>query len=109
MALNPEHFDCAKCTHKHCDEAQDGTWPESKGPANFPILEIEGVGEYRTCLLPMITPWARRMLELHTDYGNRLLPWAGGTLDQPAAYLDIMRIIEGRINDHRKRKNKSKR
>ena len=71
-------------------------------------MAIDGVGEFRTCLLPMVTPWARQTLALHADYSNRLLPWAGGTLDQPAAFLDAMRIIEGRLNDNRLNDNRKR-
>lgn len=98
VAQEREHFNCATCTRRHCDET--GELEGSIGPAGFAMWEVDGVGEFRTCLLPRVTPWARRMLSLHMDWKNQLLPWAGGTLEQPAAYADIMHTIENALNDH---------
>jgi hypothetical protein len=54
---------------------------------------IRGVIESRTCLLPMITQQSRYLLRMYTHYKNRLLPHAGGLLDQPHYYIDAMEIL----------------
>ena len=52
--------------------------------------------ESRTCLLPMITPASRLMLRLYGHYRARLLPHAGGLLDQPNYYIEAMEILAER-------------
>jgi hypothetical protein len=52
--------------------------------------------ESRTCLLPMITPLSRSMLRLHRHYRERILPRAGGLLDQPSYYIEAMEILSER-------------
>jgi hypothetical protein len=52
--------------------------------------------ESRTCLLPMITPGTRMMLQLYGHYKSKLLPHAGGLLDQPNYYVEAMEILSER-------------
>jgi len=54
---------------------------------------IRGVIESRTCLLPMITPASRLLLRLYGHYKSRILPHAGGLLDQPHHYIEAMEIL----------------
>ena len=69
--------------------------PGSKGPAKYPKWDIPGVlVDSRICPLPMITGETRSMLKLHAHYKNGILPISGGILDQPAAYVEAMNIIE---------------
>ena len=43
----------------------------------------------------MITPASRLMLRLYGHYKARLLPHAGGLLDQPNHYIEAMEILAG--------------
>lgn len=47
----------------------------------------------------MITDFSRAMLRLHGYYRNRILPFAGGLLDQPNGYVEAMETIEKALND----------
>lgn len=78
--------------HKHCDE--DGGLENSRGPAPFAKWAINGVGEFRTCLLPMITRETEYLLRLHQHYRAGHLPLSGGVLDQPNAYLQAMELLD---------------
>lgn len=89
---NPGAFDCKRCRHHHCDAT--GTWPESRGPAGYDLYEIPGVITSRVCLLPLVTGETAALLELYAHYKNRLLPFAGGLLDQPHYYLAAMAQLE---------------
>jgi len=44
----------------------------------------------------MITPASRLMLRLYGHYKARLLPHAGGLLDQPNYYIEAMEILAER-------------
>lgn len=55
--------------------------------------------ESRICLKPLVTPKSATLLRLYRHYQNRLLPFAGGILDQPAQYQQAMELIEGALND----------
>lgn len=96
MSRQAKDYNCENCHHRHCDEK--GELPGSNGPAPFLMFELEGVIESRVCLLPMVTPWARQMLALYDHYKNNHLAIAGGVLDQPAGYLEAMRVIDGAVN-----------
>jgi len=59
---------------------------------------IDGVLESRTCPLPMISEWSRAMVRLYGHYKQHFLPFAGGLMEQPVAYVEAMEIIEGANN-----------
>lgn len=59
------------------------------------------VVESRTCLLPMIRPEIRALLQFYPWYKSGTLPYAGGLLDQPAVYLEAMRLIESSLAERR--------
>lgn len=92
MARNRENFDCNTCLRKHCDETRERSG--SIGPADFPLYSIPNVIESHVCLLPMITPWSRQMLQLYEHYKAGHLATGGGVLEQPAVYLDAMATID---------------
>ena len=90
MAANRSKFDCQHCIWgRHCD---------ASNPAAFDKWAIPGVIESRTCLLPMITPFSWFMIELYGHYQNRLLPFSGGVLEQPAIYVEAMRTLDSTFN-----------
>lgn len=62
------------------------------------MFVIDDIGlESRTCLLPMVEDGSRQLLSLFQHYKNGLLPFAGGILDQPAAFGEAMNLIESKI------------
>lgn len=89
MARHAESFDCKTCTHRHCDDSN---------PAGYPKWEIKGVLISRTCLLPMVTDYSRKLLSMHNHYDKGNLFTAGGIYDQPNSYLEAMAIITRVIN-----------
>jgi len=83
----PRPFDCNRCRWgRHCDETN---------PAPFAQWQIPGVIASRTCLLPMVQPWAHRMMMLHRHYRNGRYPLSGGLLEQPNFYIEAMAVIDG--------------
>ena len=44
--------------------------------------------------------FAQEMIREHTHYKNGLLPFAGGTYDQPAIFMQAMAIIDQAIEEH---------
>lgn len=86
-------FNCATCWHRNCDA--DKSKPGSNGAALFARWKIDGVGELKTCPLPMITPFSSFMSSLSQHYRDGHLVEAGGILDQPNLYLESMRIFGG--------------
>lgn len=49
--------------------------------------------ERNTCPKPTITAGSRAMLGLFSMYENRVLPFAGGILNQPQIYMTAMEVI----------------
>lgn len=96
VSKNTKNYDCDTCHHKHCDESRQR--PGSRGPAGFDKWKIPGIIKSKVCLLPMITDESREWLNLYTHYKNRLLPFAGGIYDQPAAWKQALEIIESHVN-----------
>ncbi len=56
---------------------------------------IKGVIESYTCFLPMITPQSNELLRLFGHYRKGNLAFSGGLLDQPAAYIEAMELLDG--------------
>lgn len=85
VSHHAEMFRCETCSWgRHCDESN---------PAPFPKFVIHKLIESRTCFLPMITPQSRFLLGLYRHYQAKLLPCAGGLLDQPNYYVQAMEIL----------------
>lgn len=76
---------------KHCDI--DGSLPGSIGPAPYVKFKIPGVIESKTCLLPLVDSQTWDILSMYKHYRNGLLPYSGGVLEQPNAYLVAMELI----------------
>jgi hypothetical protein len=88
VAHNADAFNCETCQWgRHCDE---------RNPAPFAKWVIRGVLESKTCLLPMVTPQSKLLLRLHEHYENGVLPYAGGILDQPNYFTEMMETISAR-------------
>jgi len=103
VAQRPAEFTCATCMERYCDEAAE--LPGSLGEAPFEKFVIEDsrtgqrIIESRTCLLPKISNQSRYWLRLHVHYQNKLLPFAGGMLDQPEKFNRAMEVIERVFSD----------
>jgi len=83
--VNAADFDCEHCIWgRHCDDTN---------PAPFAKWILPGVIESRTCLLPMITGESHFLLRMYRHYKERILPFAGGILEQPHFYAMAMEII----------------
>ncbi|MFP4560983.1 MAG: hypothetical protein ACLFQ3_06625 [Thiohalorhabdus sp.] len=105
MNLNGGSFDCENCIWgRHCDE--EGELEGSRGPAPFVKWEIEHGGAQilasRTCPKPMVTEQSTGYLRLYNHYERSVLPYSGGLLQQPAAYLEAMEVIESAVNEHQR-------
>lgn len=91
---NRDRFDCAHCRFgRHCDESN---------PAGYALFSIPGVIESETCLLPMVGPDEWDIVRAHAEYKAGHLPHAGGYLDQPAAIMDAIRIIDVAVSEARR-------
>lgn len=102
--MNADSFDCENCAWgRHCDE--EGKLKGSQGPAPFEKWEIEFFGEQilasKVCPKPMITARSNGFLRLFNHYERSVFPFAGGLLEQPAAYLEAMELIERAVNQNR--------
>ena len=53
----------------------------------------------------MITPQSRYLQRLYGHYKNRLLPYAGGLLNQPNYYLEAMELISAIGGDNGRNEN----
>lgn len=74
--------------------------PGSIGPAQVDIFEItypknarQPFLKSKTCLLPMVDPSIWDYFRLHTHFKNSVLFTAGGIMDQPNLYIQIMEQI----------------
>ena len=86
VANHGDKFNCNACQWgRHCND---------DNPESYAMIVIPGVIESRTCLLPMVTPRERFMLDLFRHYRNGVLYQAGGIMNQPAYYSEAMLIIE---------------
>lgn len=54
--------------------------------------------ESDVCFKPQITADTYRITKLYNHYKNGVLLYGGGLLEQPAAYLEAMELIETLIN-----------
>lgn len=106
--LGGDLFDCKKCRVGHwCDE--DFRWPASRGPAPQPILIIKDVIESRTCFLPMVTDLSRELLHARGHYHNRMMPFPGAALEQPALFLQALSTIDNTVAEIEREKTRGKR
>ena len=107
MGAHPAEFTCATCKEKYCDDG--GLLPGSLGPAPYPKWAISEIDfESRTCPLPMVDDFSRYLLDLYNWFDAKILPFAGGILDQPYFFIESMKIIKGYLLEQElKRKAKS--
>ena len=96
VTKNHKQFDCATCTHHHCD--LDGSRPGSRGPSSYEQWEVKGVIKSKTCLLPLITAFTHECLRLYRHYKNGVLLQSGGLYNQPNKYIKAMGVIDGHYN-----------
>lgn len=74
-----------------------GRQQQSRGPAPAPIWRFQarwGLGDHATCPKPMLPLDWGTLLALHGAWLLGTLAAPGGLLDQPAAYVDAMHLIE---------------
>lgn len=102
VSRSAEGFNCATCHHKHCDET-------NPGPPG--MIEIRGVIKTNICLLPMVTPESWELVRLHGHYAKGRVPFSGGVLEQPAAFVRAVEVIEDAIRqgDEEMAKNRDRR
>jgi hypothetical protein len=50
----------------------------------------------------MISSQSEQWISLYPHYKNNSLPYSGGILEQPAAYLEVMKIIDNYVNEPKK-------
>lgn len=87
-------FDCRYCpwgrneTGHFCDDS-------NPAPGNIWVLMYNGreIEKRKTCPKPIIGADSRLFLTLFGHYERRMLPLAGGILNQPKIYADAMNII----------------
>jgi len=68
------------------------------GELEYDRWEIKGIFKSRTCPRRLITPESWRWIGLFTLYQAGHLAESGGTSDQPARYIQAMRLINGVVN-----------
>jgi len=86
---NKKDFNCETCSHRYCGEGIAG----SKGLAPFRKWTITGVGDLRSCPLPMISELSSFFLRMYQHYSKGVLITSGGLLDQPNKYLEAMELM----------------
>jgi len=87
-------FNCDHCKWgRHCDDTN---------PAPIEQWEIKNIMFSNVCLKPMVTDGSMFMISLYKHYQNRILPFAGGILDQPNIYVQCMNIIESLMKNEKK-------
>ena len=88
MTKNRDSFDCNTCRWgRHCDKSN---------PAGSDIFEIKLDGEnikQNTCFLPEVDKESLFYIRLHSSYSDGHLFKSGGIADQPAHYMQAMRLI----------------
>jgi hypothetical protein len=100
---------------RHCDAGNASPDPEhfvirttpastfSPGPAEDGALsrwvQSGGAIEWRShvCPLPLINKGSSELLRLHGFWQDRLMPLAGGVLDQPNGIIRAMEIASARL------------
>lgn len=98
VAANRKLFDCRTCHHRYCDDSNPAPWP--RWTTDFRGERID----MRTCPLPRITTESAALLRLFRFYEQRVLPQAGGLLDQPHGYIQAMEIIAADLAEMEKEK-----
>lgn len=90
----------------------DGTWPpypwERARGCVTAVPETEEVERFdgeslRRCPSRLVPDWCWDWLILYRNYDRGVLPEAGGLLDQGAAFVDAMTVIDGQVAELRER------
>jgi len=64
----------------------------------WPAFQYEGQS-FRKCPRYMINAQAEELVRIYSHYKNGFLLKAGGIMDQPALYKEVMEIIEHTVNE----------
>lgn len=83
----PGKFDCNTCTWgRYCD---------ASNPAPFEQWEVPAINmKSAVCLKPMVTEHSHALLRLWRHYRAGILPYSGGIMNQPTAYIEAMELID---------------
>jgi len=101
VSLNPKAFDCKQCQWgRHCDDSNPATHNRFKL-----TLGKETIYEARVCPKPIVLDdeFSLQMLADHVHYRNRVLPFGGGTYEQPHIFMQAMSVIEQVYSEYGKR------
>ena len=60
---------------------------------------MDGLITSRQCLRQLVPHETWHWIDLYQHYQSRILPYAGGVLDQPAAFMRAMQIIQDQSSD----------
>lgn len=67
------------------------------GDAGYERWELKGIWKSRVCPRRVVTDESRRWIALFQHYRAGHLMMAGGVFDQPARYMEAMRVIDGAV------------
>jgi len=93
VVLYPAEFNCQECT------AQDKRFRGCENEATGPGIELNGK-RIKRCPVKLIHPIIWEWINLYSHYKQGHLYYAGGVIDQPAKYLQVMSIIGGLVDEH---------
>jgi len=90
VACNAKDYNCNTCQWgRHCDESNPHTYDAWKV-----TLYKEVIYEGRVCPKGTMGSFEMQMLRDHVHYKNGVLPFSGGSYEQPNVFMQTMAIIE---------------
>jgi len=96
VAKAASEYNCKTCKTRHCDDSNPSHQLYEISHKKYGVII-----RTNTCLLPKITPQSHEFMHLYNHYKNGMLPFQGGLLDQPAAYVDAMDLIDSELANGR--------
>jgi hypothetical protein len=100
-AMTQKIYNCALClTHNKPEHREKKKFCNT--PSKRVLTEYKGFFNYYRCPGSFASSWAVELISMHGLFESGQLPYEGGILDQPAKYIEVMRLIGSLKLEHQK-------
>jgi len=100
-ALTQKAYNCASCLI-HNKEENRIKKKFCNTPSPKPITDYKKYFNFYRCPGSFAASWAMEIISLNGLFELGQLPFEGGILEQPAKFIEAMRLVESLKNEHQK-------
>lgn len=101
FSMADNNFNCASCLKRHTKEKRD-TKKGCNSPLSTPVAKYNDYVTFYRCPGALRSGSMREVIDLHRQWEQGILPFEGGLLDQPAKFIEAMKLVDALKFEHQK-------